>query len=261
MGRVRRFVKKSRKQIRAAFYGVFVAGFTIVIFVDLTKGTVTTDFVTKWAVGLAVVVLGVEYCILFATYCRNKIETAGSQITLMQSLEPLWDRLGHAQKIDLLGGTYKTFTDNAENLSALSKGIMSGCEVRILMLHPEGDGVADVVRSRRERRRIVNDGVISTEIISSIGRIYENIGFDNTLKVLKLYNSAPRCSIYHIDSEYLVTIYTFGRGASSPAIYLDAKHGHNEICKSFDRGFRELWEAPSTVAVTEDLLQQFKIFD
>lgn len=261
MSRVRRFVKKSRKQIRAVFYGVFIAGFTTVLFVDLTKGTVTTEFVIKWAMGLAVVVLFVEYCILFATYCRNKIETAGSQFALMQSLEPLWERLGRAQKIDLLGGTYKTFTDRAENLSALSKGIKSGCEVRILMLHPEGDGMADVVRSRNELGRILRDGLISEEIKNSIGRLLEVVGLETTLKILKLYNSAPRFSFYRIDSEYLVTIYTFGRGASSPAMYLDAKHGHNEICRSFDRGFRELWEAPSTIAVTKDLLRQFQLLD
>ena len=144
----------------------------------------------------------------------------------------------------------KTFTDDARNLEALKKAISDGRSVRILLMHPSGAGVESTARARIARAQM-NGGrgttpeMLAQEIQHSINRLRDHCGLSIENQI-RLYREHPTFSLYDFGSSCMLTVYTLGRGTSSPAMYIPSTRANSDFVSGLREGFRELWTAPST---------------
>ncbi|MCC6652848.1 MAG: hypothetical protein IT348_16970 [Candidatus Eisenbacteria bacterium] len=251
-------IAKRTSAIRAILYGGYVVTLVTTLLYAYTHGDAPLAFVGRWIVGILLAVVALEYVLLWARFTKGRITVGKSQGALIEAMGiPLDQQLAMAKhRIDLLGRSFKSFTDRAENVRALRR---AECEVRILMLHPLGPGVSEIARARRELRTPIRDGYLAEEIKNSIVRCIRDLGRDRVLQILRLYQSPSTCAVYRIDDAYLVTVYTSGHGASSPALCVASSQVEGAFCQGFDRSFEEIWEADSTVKLTEELLNSLGI--
>jgi len=175
-----------------------------------------------------------------------------SQTNLFRMMESLVELIDGAKSIALMGGTFKSFTDNMENVHALSRH-GNRENIRVLMLCPGELGIQGINRARLDRYPSFGVNELDHEVIKSLQRFCKELGVALTCRVVRLYTVPPTISVYQFDCKIAITLYTFGRGASSPAVLVTDRCG-NEFCDSIKRGIDELWQAQSTLQLTEEVL-------
>lgn len=253
---VRRLISSWRTFFRGVLYPagfLAVVGLVVSLFDPLMSHSVQVSYLVFVVVALILLVILIELAFL-AT--NSKISGHKNQDEALRVFGPLADKIGGATKVHLLGTTFKSFSDDEANLKALQQAIASGSDVKILMIHPNGEEISRMLIARQDRNSYVSDELLRNEIRSSISRLQNALGENTCEKIIRFYRSTRSVSIYRIDDGYFVTCYTHGRGGSSPVItYQGSNDGTDEFSATFERGFSELWNAGSTVdfkSVLED---------
>jgi hypothetical protein len=225
------------------------------IIYESTKGQVGRSFIVSWIVACLLLVALTEAVIGWARHQEESVQFAASQYKITDHSPSLAERLLKAKDVVLVGGTFKTFTDRAENLDALLQRTAMGSErsTRLLILSPKARSLADIARARHELGRLVRLEDLEQEIRRSLARLAERLG-DRMASVVKIYDGPLSVGIYRFDDEFMLTLYTYGRGASSPSILIRRSPEHSSFLDSVSRGVEEIWKAPSSVPATRETL-------
>lgn len=148
--------------------------------------------------------------------------------------------------VAILGGTFGTFAKVEANVRALKALIEAGIPVRLLMLDPYARGVTLLADQKQQRGQSIEAVDLEREIRISLKRLHDHLGTDALVKHCRLYTHIPRNSVYCLGNAYVVTIYKFGAGASSPCIFLRRSTVTNPFCDALDSTFNDIWNAPMT---------------
>jgi hypothetical protein len=181
---------------------------------------------------------------------------ARSWNALLDRIPPLPSLIRESNAVDLLGGTFKSFTDRAENIDALRSVLDRDAPVRILIMHP--DSQANALRAQDRKARGVTTSVerLAHEVLVSLMRFVDHLGVDTTMQSVRLYDSLPHNAVYRLGTFYLVNLYTFGRGGSSPALGFPRNEETADLCAALDASFNDQWAASSTHALQSDILDR-----
>lgn len=148
--------------------------------------------------------------------------------------------------VSILGGTFGTFAKVEANVRALKTLIEAGIPVRLLMLDPYARGVTLLADQKQQRGQSIEAVDLEREIRISLKRLHDHLGTDALMKHCRLYTHIPRNSVYCLGTAYVVTIYKFGAGASSPCIFLRRSTVTAPFCDALDSTFNDIWNAPMT---------------
>jgi hypothetical protein len=246
---------KHKKLLRQILYLSVVLGLILRVVYELTKGQVSGPFILGWAVAVLLMIVTFEFALAWSERLEGAVTFAPSHNQLTERRPQIHGRLVTAKHVALVGGTFKTFADRAENLDALSKRASLGPEssTRILILNPKGKSLIDIARSRKELGRLLSLDDLEQEIRMSLARLSERLG-DRMPAIVRLYEGPLSLGIYRFDDEFVLTLYTYGRGASSPSMFIRRSAEHSDFLDSVSRGVEELWNAPSSVPATRDAL-------
>lgn len=170
---------------------------------------------------------------------------AASQLDLIRRVPEYHKLIGEATEVLLLGGTMKTLTDDSRTVEAIRDAVREGKFVRILLMHPFGGGVESTGRARRAAGKSTTDNDLRAEIKSSVGRLVDCCG-PSIQHSIRLYREQPTYSMLCMGSKWVLTVYTMGRGASSPAVYFTESEPTTSFADGLRHGFEELWRAPTT---------------
>ena len=184
----------------------------------------------------------------------HQVRSGSDYEMVARDLEAIDELIGRAQQIELLTGTLKTFTERSANIKALYERHRAGAQVRLLMMAPQGDGVQSAAAERSYRGAPLRVDDLRQEIAKGIGRLLLEFPQDVLSQILRLYTGSPHSAIARYGDCYIVTMYTFGRGGSSPTFALQRPQ-HKAFCQALDRGFQELWEAKSTIRLDVQLIR------
>ena len=186
------------------------------------------------------------------------VQTAGSWNDLFTresgslAPPPLKELIAQASDVFILGGTLKSFTDDESNLTALRRLREEGKRVRILLLNPDGEACRQRERDRLSAKR--PDADQAQEALLSVARIVFGLRITpgdpaEAKSILRWYDALPHNAIYKLGTTYVINMYRFGRGRSSPALIVERTRRHAAFCDALDRGFDDLWNAERTIAV------------
>ena len=247
------------RNVRSFFYTSIVVTLGLALIFEFSRGAIDLVFFVYWSLALIICIVVIE---VVTAAIHPAIKATGSQYKLTESLAPLPELIRKAKIVTLVGGTFNTFTDRAENLEALAYRMSQNLqkETKLLILHPEAATLQDIERARRERSTkpmLIN---VSAEIRKSLNRIYQYIGEDIT-EVVRVYNGPLGLGLYRFDEEFRLTIYTYGRGASSPCISIRKTGKHKEFFDSIIRGVDELWKAESSIEPTLEKLREWEVLN
>jgi hypothetical protein len=200
---------------------------------------------------------------------RAHVVFAGSQSSLLKKMTgDLSELMRESKDILILGQTLTSFTGDAENREALKAHLKKMAKeridhperaedqletkLRILMLRPDSDG-REVAQKARNHRLQASRSNFESEIETSIQYLLqigaelktgaEPTGGKKREEHVRLYEQHPTFSLYKCDSTCVVTIYTLGHGASSPAFLFRSVGRYKEFSDTLIRGFDELWAA------------------
>lgn len=248
-----RRLKIKRKSVRGWVYGIAVS--TLVgLFIAYSAAQLSLTLLIIWAGIIIIISIVLEVVILLANTISSVPLFSSSQLSLTDRFGALIPFINESKKIDILCDTLKSFSDRDDRLQALKKKIDSGAYVRILVMHPNGAGVCEMYNSRKARDVPINSDTLKVEIKASLSRVVKAFGKKKASELVRLYHHPPTIAVYRFDDHYAVACYTFGRGGSSPAFYIANDEYKKEFCNSLNRGFQELWDAPTTKPFSIDLL-------
>ncbi|KJE76897.1 hypothetical protein [Ferrimicrobium acidiphilum] len=245
-------VFRHRREARGFVWGALGVG----LFVNLISGgsTILSRFVLPLII-FGIIVVFLELAILYSRPSRTII-FQDSQVNLLRKIPPFATLIRDSTEILILGGTLKTFTDDSAALDALSTFYRAFPNtLRILIMHPGGDGLKSTASARAARGNSDTLQSLGAEVIHSLNRLQDSAG-KTILKNIRVYKEHPTYSMYKLGSAWILTVYTLGRGASSPAVYFHSVDDREEFAAALERGFTELWEASTTQDVTEFLSER-----
>ncbi len=242
---------------RGWFYGICVP-IVIGLVLALSTGQMSSVAVVLW-IGLLVTAIGAyEVTILSARPKSESVQlaaTLGTLLDILPSMPSLIASSG-AAGVDILGGTLKTFTDRRENLEALNSLYQSKAVVRILALDPDGDGVASMARQRALVGAPSSESSLRDEVRTSLERLNLALGQRVARECIRLYPDVPHHSMYRLGDRFLTTIYRFGRGGSSPSMFMRRDGTSAAFCDSLAAGFDDVWNSQATVRLTDAKLRR-----
>jgi len=239
------WIHKSRSQLRATLWSALVLGVGVNILSSIGDGIGQKQITPL----IIVVFAGItaEAAILVSRP-RNKVVFAQSQLDLIRRLPEFHQLVSDASELLLLGGTMKTLTDDSRTMEAMKQAVLDGRPIRILLMHPNGGGVESTVRARRTAGRSISVDDLRAEIKTSVARLIDSCG-STIQNSIRLYREHPTYSMHCFGVKWILTVYTIGRGASSPAIFFTETESTSLFAEGLRQGFDELWRAPTTSAL------------
>ena len=245
-------IRNRKSQIRSVVWIALVLGTAVNLLPNLGNGFRLSTLGPL----LGIVLTGTLVEILmFIAEPRDRLSLAESQLDLLNVIPPLFELIKRAPEVSIIGGTMKTFTDDVRNLNAIKSMIDDGKNVRILLMHPSGGGVESTARARMTAGKGTTTEMLAQEIEHSLNRL-TNLCGEPIEKSIRLYREHPTFSLYDFGSSCLLTVYTLGRGASSPAIFIPSATANMDFVSGLRAGFKELWTAPTTESL--ELVRQRK---
>jgi hypothetical protein len=237
--RLGRFLSERETEARLAFYPAILS-VALGLFAQLPRQWLV------WSLGALALLLAFEVLVF---YTAKRVCSAGDHGSLLRKLPfDLPDSIARADRVDIISATLNRFTESRENLNAIKK---ARGRIRILMMNPSRQGLQVEALERQKAKRGAD---LSREISRSLQRLAETIGIEAVQRTVRLYDGAPHCAVYRLDERYIVTSALYGRGFSSPAVYLKKTGSHRAYCETLDESFEEVWEMSE--AVPPDLFLQ-----
>jgi len=233
-----------RGTVRGVVYGGIGLGIAINFLTDDAVSVARIAWLLFLFAGIAIT----AESLIFTGRPKGKILLDGSQtaLTRRESVPSFVEMIEESENIWLLGGTFKTFTDDSRNLEALARFYARRSSgLQILMMHPEGQGLESTARARRARGK--GDSVITLqmEIAQSLNRFVDYLG-PQCVRQIYVFKEHPTYAMYKFGNKWIVTVYTLGRGASSPAMYFKEIDSTREFCQGLERGFNDVRDAETT---------------
>ncbi len=157
--------------------------------------------------------------------------------------------------VEIVGGTLLSLTDQERNLHALAR---LEEDPRILLMHPDGSGIAAAEKNRATFNRVPSYD-LKVECRRSILRIISALGMERSLRTVRLYEAMPTTSIYRLGDTYVLTCYTFGRGGGSPSILVRRGPDTERFCRKLNDGISALWD--SATELTPEFVERVRLTD
>lgn len=188
-----------------------------------------------------------------STFVKNRLENsavekteqaifAESQWVLSGMGKGVHEVVRDSTTVRIAGGTFKTFCDDPRNLLSLKNTLAIGGAIKVLMLHPDGDGLKMLAQMRKDYSPRTSEIKLKNEIEASIDRMCEMIDPDFITNCVRFYRALPRFGLCIGSRFSLITLYSHGHGSSSPCIMLDqVNNSTKDFCAAISRGFDELW--------------------
>ena len=238
------FLKSGRTWI----YGVIVPSIVGLIIAVTTDGMGFQMFLV-WTLFFLLLVAVYEGFLRQRSIQDTETYFAGSANGLYKLLpHSLADMIRNAgpDGVAIMGGALGGFAINRENTEALGSLSRQGAPVQILMLDPEGPGVERLADQRRQVGSSVTGPELRAEIRTSLKHLRDQLGPSNMYQSCRLYSHTPRNAIYRIGDSYVVTVYRFGGGGSSPSLFLTRNEANDAFCNGLDRSFRDTWNSETS---------------
>lgn len=253
-------------KLRLGIYSFYLSVIAVPIFLDVTKNIEKIDagYLLFWFLLSFVSFLIFEYLLLYLSKKKLKEETSNNirfsslgQANMLTLSPSHAENLDSTRNADLLCDSFKSFVDNDNNLKALKKFLGCGGNLRVLIMNPFGTGPELTAMARKNVRNMSTAEDFSSEIIHSIRRLSNFLTIEQLLKSVRFYNYPSFYASYIFDEEAFVTIFTYGRGGSSPTLYVSNKpKTMDDFFDGITRGFSELWEASTEGTLNQDLLKK-----
>jgi len=173
----------------------------------------------------------------------SKIITSVGQSKLINLTNTHVQDIKEAKSISLLSDTLKSFADDESNLKSLGDFCRNNGDLKILLMSPNSNGVQQTVSARNANNRVETESGYSEEIISSLRRISNHVPINTMAKSIRLYDYPAFYASYIFDGKAFVTVFTYGRGGSSPSMYVKDGRDHDDFFDGIKLGFSELWES------------------
>ena len=248
-------------QIRAVLYG----GLGLAVVANIVTSVGQDDLSVRAVISPVLLVVGlavVSELGFWLARSSTRVQLFGMQSDFIDSpdFKPLKEMISESKSILILGQTLRSFSMNKGNLDALQHHIhkmkdpTKGHEfnLQILMLDPGGQGIASAQSARTSRKGEDSETGTDAESDNLAGQArdsFRDLCRDNReiAQHIRFYKEHPTFSLYKFDSNCLITVYTMGRGASSPALFFVDFDTRKAFTTNIVRGFQELWSANSTV--------------
>jgi hypothetical protein len=246
--RLREFVTEHPSGSRQFLHGVLL-GTVLGVVATATAGAIPWSLAVIWFLLYLLAALVLELLLVEPREAPIPHVYSGSDFAAVSHALMAEDELiATSDRIELLSGTLKTFTERSANIAALYQRHRTGVPVRLLLMSPQGEGLRIAAAERRDRGGGIDVDDLRREINQSVERLLLIFPFKELKQVLRFYAGSPHSAVARYGEQYILTVYTFGRGGSSPSIALQRPQ-HTDFCKGLDLGFHELWNAESTVAL------------
>jgi hypothetical protein len=245
------------RRLRGPFHVVALGGL-LGLAVTVTAGGAGPWLLVAWAGVYGVAALAIELGIRRVDAQSGRVFTAGDNDGVRRVVGPTEALLEAADSVDILGGTLKTFVEHNAAIRVLHDRYRARAQVRILLMEPGSWGSRLAVEERRARGATTLDDMFDREILDTLQRLADEFSPAVLCDVVRLYPTSRRTSVHRYGDRYIVTLYTFGRGASSPTLAL-RRQGHEAFCSALDQGFAELWNAGTTQRLNATLLGELGI--
>ena len=245
------------RRLRGPFHVIALGGL-LGLAVTVTAGGASPWLLLVWASVYGVAALAIELDLRRVDARTGRVFTAGDNDGVRRVVGPPKALLEAADSVDILAGTLKTFVANNATVRALHDRCRGGAQVRILLMEPGNWGSRQAVEERRARGATTPDDMFDREILDTLQRLADEFSPAVLCEVVRLYPTSRRASVHRYGDRYIVTLYTFGRGGSSPTLTL-RRQGHEEFCSALDQGFAELWNAGTTQRLNAVLLRELGI--
>jgi hypothetical protein len=245
------------RRLRGPFHVIALGGL-LGLAVTVTAGGARLWLLLAWAGVYGVAVLAIELGLRRVDAQSGRVFTAGDNDGVRRVVGPTKTLLEAADSVDILAGTLKTFVENNAAVKALHDRYRARAQVRILLMEPGNWGSRQAVEERRARGATTPDDMFDREILDTLQRLADELSPAVLCDVVRLYPTSRRASVHRYGDRYIVTLYTFGRGASSPTLTL-RRQGHAAFCSALDQGFAELWNAGTTQQLNAALLGELGI--
>lgn len=245
------------RRLRGPFHAIALSGL-LGLAVTVTAGGARPWLVLAWAGVYGVAALAIELGLRRVDAQFGRVFTASDNDGVRRVLGPTKALLEAADSVDILGGTLKTFVEHNAAIRALHDRHRARAQVRILLMEPGTWGTRQAVEERRARGATTPEDMFDREILDTLRRLADEFSPAVLCDVVRLYPTSRRASVHRYGDRYIVTLYTFGRGASSPTLTL-RRQGHEAFCGGLDQGFTELWEAGTTRRLNAALLGELGV--
>lgn len=245
------------RHLRGPFHVIALSGL-LGLAVTVTAGGARPWLLLVWAGVYGVPALAIELGLRRADARSGRVFTAGDNDGVRRAVGPTNALLEAADSVDILGGTLKTFVEHNAAIRALHDRYRARAQVRILLMEPGSWGSRLAVEERRARGATTPDDMFNREILDSLQRLADELSPAVLCEIVRLYPTSRRASVHRYGDRYIVTPYTFGRGASSPTLTL-RRQGHEAFCNALDQGFTELWNAGTTLRLDAARLEELGI--
>ena len=232
------------RRLRGPFHVIALGGL-LGLAVTVTPGGARPWLLLAWTGVYGVAALAIELGLRQVDAQYGRVFTAGDNDGVRSVVGPTKALLEAADSVDILGGTLKTFVEHNVAIRALHDRYRARAQVRILLMEPGNWGSRLAVEERRARGATTPDDMFDREILDTLRRLVDEFSPAVLCDVVRLYPTSRRTSVHRYGDRYIVTLYTFGRGASSPTLTL-RRQGHEAFCSALDQGFAELWNAGTT---------------
>jgi hypothetical protein len=245
------------KRMRGSFH-VLMIGALLSLAASVTAGAASPWLLLEWLVAYLGTALVLELSLKQADLRSGRVLTASDNDGVRYRIDPTSALLDSADHIDILGGTLKTFVEHKAAVAKLHDRHRANAQVRVLLMEPGSWGTQLAVEERRARGVTTPDDMFDREIIDTLRCLADEFSPRVLGQIVRLYPTSRRTSVHRYGDRYIVTVYTFGRGSSSPTLTL-RRQGNEGFCESLDRGFAELWNAKTTLRLDAALLSELGI--
>lgn len=229
------------RRLRGPFHVIALSGL-LGLSVTVSAGGARPWLLLAWAAVYGVAALAIELGLRRVDAQSRRIFTSADNDGVRPVVGPTRALLEAADSVDILSGTLKTFVEHNAAIRALHDRYRARTQVRILLMEPGNWGSRLAVEERRARGATTPD---DREILDTLQRLADEFSPAVLCDVVRFYPTSRRASVHRYGDRYIVTLYTFGRGASSPTPTL-RRQGHEAFCGALDQGFAELWNAGTT---------------
>jgi hypothetical protein len=244
MGKALEALRQRPRSARGFAHSVML-GSVLGVLVSFMSNQLGAWLLVTWLLGYTAATLALELALQAG---KRTLISGGDYRNVVSRLGQVETFIAGANSVDLMAGTLKTFTERRADIHSLHNRFRAGCTVRILVMNPNGDGVHAMANERQAQRSNIMPEDLSNEIRQSLKRLLLEFSPDELASILRFYRGNPHSSLQRFGGLYIITLYTFGRGGSSPAIAV-SRSDNAEFCDLIDRGFSELWNSPTTVII------------
>jgi hypothetical protein len=138
----------------------------------------------------------------------------------------------------IMGYSLRTWLEGQEFAKILLEKASSGCDVRVLLLHPDNVAMPQLVNERRRDQSLASVRADIDHMYQFMASLHQE---QPRIAVRRVLNGCPRSQVTITDARAIFTPYMFSMRPSASPLW-DAPSG-SPLYRSLEREFEALWEA------------------